>query len=171
MFFDVSLGNGVIRIQLGKGRKNRQIGISKSLLPYLQNYLATRHLLETQFAHFFLNLRGKSYNPSSLGLIIKKLSVLSGIAITTHGLRRTFATLNAEQGKPLHLIQLALGHSDVRTTQEYLMSDQEAVIEAMKRYVLTPKLLNIAISCKKRRKSIFVYCFVHFVKLKLDIRI
>jgi len=67
-----------------------------------------------------------------LGRVIKKLSSLSGIAITAHGLRRTFATLNAEQGKPLHLIQLALGHSDIRTTQEYLMSDQEAVIEAMK---------------------------------------
>jgi len=48
--------------------------------------------------------------------------------------RRTFATLNAEQGRPLHLIQLALGHTDIRTTQEYLMSDQETVIEAMKEW-------------------------------------
>jgi site-specific recombinase XerD len=29
------------------------------------------------------------------------------------------------------LIQMALGHSDITTTQGYLMSDQEAVIEAM----------------------------------------
>jgi len=70
----------------------------------------------------------------SLGRLIKKLSKLSGIYITAHGLRRTFATLNAEQGRPLHLIQLALGHTDIRTTQEYLMTDEEAVIDAMKNW-------------------------------------
>jgi site-specific recombinase XerD len=42
--------------------------------------------------------------------------------------------LNANNGKPLHLIQLALGHSDIRTTQEYLMTDESQVVEAMRHW-------------------------------------
>jgi site-specific recombinase XerD len=30
------------------------------------------------------------------------------------------------------MIQLALGHSDIRTTQEYLMTDENQVIQAMR---------------------------------------
>lgn len=37
----------------------------------------------------------------------------------------------AEAGRPLHLIQKALGHTDIWTTQDYLMSNEQAVIEAM----------------------------------------
>jgi integrase len=129
---DVDLTNQRIIVKLGKGRKNRQVGIPKSLLPYLEEYLSQRLERDVQTNRFFLNLFGLPYKPSSLGRVMKKLSTLAGIPITAHGLRRTFATMNAEQGRPLHMIQIALGHSDIRTTQEYLMSDQETVIEAMK---------------------------------------
>ena len=108
------------------------MGIPASLLPTLQTYLEKRLKRRTDHPHFFLNSEGAPFHTVSLGRVIKKLSDLSGVKITAHGLRRTFATLNAEQGRPLHLIQLALGHTDIRTTQEYLMSDEETVIEAMK---------------------------------------
>ncbi len=108
------------------------MGISTSLLPLLTEYLQKRRLWKNEEAALFLNSEGRPFHTVSLGRVIKKLSVLSGVPITAHGLRRTFATLNAEQGRPLHLIQRALGHSDIRTTQEYLMSDETAVIEAMK---------------------------------------
>jgi integrase len=128
---DIDLANQRIKVKLGKGRKNRQIGIPKSLLPHLENYLPQRLQRDVPTNRFFLNLFGLPYKPSSLGRVMKKLSTLAGIPFTAHGLRRTFATLNAEQGRPLHMIQIALGHSDIRTTQEYLMSDQESVIQAM----------------------------------------
>jgi integrase len=131
---DIDLYNQRIIVQLGKGRKTRQVGITKGLSPYLETYLFQRLKRNVPTNHFFLNLFGLPYKPSSLGNIMKRISRLSGIHITAHGLRRTFATLNAEQGRPLHMIQLALGHSDIRTTQEYLMSDEEAVIEAMKEW-------------------------------------
>ena len=67
----------------------------------------------------------------SLFLDATSISKRIAFPIAAHGLRRTFATLNAEEGRPLHLIQKALGHSDITTTQGYLMSEQEAVIEAM----------------------------------------
>jgi integrase/recombinase XerD len=134
MLETVDLENGRILVYLGKGRKSRQIGITSGLLPCLQEYWAERFKRMTNSTHFMLNSENTPYNPTSLGRVIKKVSTLSGQVLTTHGLRRTFATLNAEQGRPLHLIQLALGHSDIRTTQEYLMTDQAAVIEAMKNW-------------------------------------
>ncbi len=72
--------------------------------------------------------------PVNIARMVKKVSDRSGIKVTPHGLRRTFATMNAEKGRPLHLIQKALGHADITTTQGYLMSDQETVIEAMQQW-------------------------------------
>jgi integrase len=129
---DVDMANQRITVYLGKGRKNRQLGIPAALVPYLERYLSLRLKAPIDSTRLMLNSEYTPFNPTSLGRVIKRVSELSGLPITTHGLRRTFATLNAEQGRPLHLIQLALGHSDIRTTQEYLMTDQEAVIEAMK---------------------------------------
>jgi site-specific recombinase XerD len=129
---DVCLNDRVIIVRKGKGRKNRCVGISGQLLPVLEDYLMLRNTRNTTSNNFFLNFENMPFHTVSLARVIKKLSKRSGIPITSHGFRRTFATLNAEQGRPLHLIQLALGHQDIRTTQEYLMSDQTAVIEAMK---------------------------------------
>lgn len=129
---DVDLPNQRLQVYLGKGRKNRQVGLPASLRPTLERYLQKRLAFPTESPYFFLNTAFTPFHTVSLGRIIKKLSELSGVSITAHGLRRTFATINAEQGRPLHLIQLALGHTDIRTTQEYLMSDEQAVIEAMK---------------------------------------
>ncbi len=130
----MNLESGTITVQLGKGRKKRVVGIAKNLRPFLEAYLTRRLKLTSSINILFLNSYMFPYKPTTLGRIIKKLGNIAGLPITAHGLRRTFATLNAEQGRPLHLIQLALGHSDIRTTQEYLMSDQEAVIEAMKEW-------------------------------------
>jgi len=60
---DVSIEKCVIQVYLGKGRKNRQIGVSKSLLPYLQEYLDARLRIETESLSFFLNSSGLPFNP------------------------------------------------------------------------------------------------------------
>lgn len=129
---DVDLSNGIIHVQLGKGRKNRKVGILSAVRPYLEGYLEIRwRRLSQEKQAFFLNRRGTRLKTADVTRRLLKLSRLAEIPITAHGLRRTFATYYANQGKPLHLIQLALGHSDIRTTQEYLMSDEAQVIQAM----------------------------------------
>ncbi len=131
---NVDLVNQRLSVYLGKGRKNRKVGIPARVIPILQEYLTYRLQRPVDSPYFFLNFENQPYYLVSLGRLIKKLSILSDVKITAHGLRRTFATFNAEQGRPLHLIQLALGHTDIRTTQEYLMTDEEAVIDAMKNW-------------------------------------
>lgn len=129
---DVDLATGIIHVKLGKGHKSRKVGILAALNPFLERYVEIRMArLSPEKEAFFLNRRGTRLKTADVTRRLLKLSKLAGISITAHGLRRTFATYYANQGKPLHLIQLALGHSDIRTTQEYLMSDETQVIQAM----------------------------------------
>lgn len=129
---DVDFQTGVILVRLGKGRKSRKLGILSELRPWLQRYMEVRDQRPNLEKNaFFINRRGTRLKTADVTRRLLKLSNLAGIPITAHGLRRTFATYYANQGKPLHLIQLALGHSDIRTTQEYLMSDETQVIQAM----------------------------------------
>ena len=131
---DVDLAHNRLTVYLGKGRKSRVIGIPKALQPLLVAYVEQREkqaIAVGEEAPFFLNGKKLPLMPVNIARMIQRISKRIGHPITAHGLRRTFATLNAEEGRPLHLIQKALGHSDITTTQGYLMSDQEAVIEAM----------------------------------------
>jgi integrase/recombinase XerD len=127
---DTDLMSNRLTVYLGKGRKSRVIGIPKSLNPFLERYLEQR-LKVANGESFFLNGKQLPLQPVNIARMIQRISKRIELPITAHGLRRTFATLNAEEGRPLHLIQKALGHSNITTTQGYLMSDQEAVIEAM----------------------------------------
>lgn len=134
---DIDLEKSRLTVYLGKGRKSRIIGIPKGLNQLLSLYWVQRlkQSIPTEpEAPFFLNGKQTPLRPINIARMIQRISKRLGHPITAHGLRRTFATMNAEKGKPLHLIQLALGHSDITTTQGYLMSDQEAVIEAMQEW-------------------------------------
>lgn len=130
---DIDFHRGVIEVKLGKGRKNRKVGLTQKLEQILKDYLDIRFKRITLERNaIFLNRRGTRLKPADITRRLLKLSKLAGLEITAHGLRRTFATFHANQGRPLHMIQLALGHSDIRTTQEYLMTDENQVIQAMR---------------------------------------
>lgn len=129
---DVDFNQNVITIRLGKGRKTRKVGLSSQLKQSLSQYLDVRQSKAPRDSQaVFINRRGSRIKTADITRRFLKLSKIAGVEITPHGLRRTFATRHAEAGRPLHLIQKALGHTDIRTTQGYLMSDEQAVIEAM----------------------------------------
>lgn len=134
---DVDLANRKLFIYLGKGKKNRYVGVCSRLYDYLTNYLKLRP--QTNLENFFVTTVRLSkelvpFNTATLLRKIKRLSKRIGIEVNVHGLRRTFATINANAGKPINIISLALGHTDLKTTQSYLMTSQDEVIEAMKRW-------------------------------------
>lgn len=65
---------------------------------------------------------GKSLNAIQIQVFFQKLSTLSGIRITAHRLRHTFATLIAQNGRQpdLKSLQYIMGHTDIRTTMAYI---------------------------------------------------
>ena len=134
---DVDLTNKRIFVFLGKGKKNRYVGICNQLYEYLTEYLKARP--KTNLDNFFVTISSSSRQPvpytrKVLQRKIKRLSEIAGIDINVHGLRRTFATVAANAGKPINIISLALGHADLKTTQGYLMTSQDEVVREMQNW-------------------------------------
>jgi integrase len=128
---DLDLEARKIYVKLGKGNKNRQVGISDKLYPVLIEYLKVRP--EGPCENFFINSYGNPFNNQGLAKKISKLSKRIGLEnIGPHSFRRSFASVNSAKGKPLNHLRIALGHSDLRTTQSYLMTSEDEVVEAMK---------------------------------------
>jgi integrase/recombinase XerC len=129
---DVDMDAGIIHVWLGKGNNNRKVGISKDLLPVLEDYLKRRSKVKSDY--FFVNKEGTKLTTQHFSKRFKRLSDRTGLDITPHGLRRTFVTLNANKGYPLNHLRIACGHSSLATTQGYCMTSEDEVIEAMKEW-------------------------------------
>jgi|GEM_PF-6873006 len=65
---------------------------------------------------------------------IIRVANVAGIEIDVHCLRRTFATLMENKRMPWSVIQKALGHNNMKTTQGYIMTDERKVVDWMRNY-------------------------------------
>jgi site-specific recombinase XerD len=106
-----------IRIEQGKGRKDRMVVLSKKVLAlmeeYYRQYKPKEYLFEGQF--------GGQYSIRSAQMIFKRFKQLAKVNIKggIHLLRHSFATHLLEQGADIRLVQQQLGHNSVKTTQIY----------------------------------------------------
>lgn len=131
---DIDLVNRKLFVYLGKGKKNRYVGICSRLYNHLVKYLEARP--KTNLDNFFVTISSSNKEPVKIHKNVllhkvKRLAKRVGFDINLHGLRRTFATVAANAGKPINIISLALGHADIKTTQGYLMTTQDEVIKEM----------------------------------------
>lgn len=114
---DIHINRMQIHIKQAKGRKDRYVVLSGSLLPLLQNYfLSYRPKL------FFVEGPNESpYSASSVRKFLKRSCQKAQInrVITPHTLRHSYATHLLEQGISLRHIQELLGHSKPETTMIY----------------------------------------------------
>ncbi len=117
---DIDSERLLLRVVQGKGRKDRNIPLSPSLLRLLRYYWKTWEL-----KHYFFcstQKKKKTLGISSAQKIFKHAKANAHINKEggIHGLRHAYATHQLEQGLPIHQLQLFLGHSDVRVTMKYL---------------------------------------------------
>jgi site-specific recombinase XerD len=105
-----------IRIEQGKGKKDRYTILSHQTLEILRQYHRRYHPKQWLFEgrHGHLSQR-------TLGVVIGRAIKRAGInkKITPHTLRHCFATHLLEQGVSLQVIQQLLGHSSIKTTTIY----------------------------------------------------
>jgi site-specific recombinase XerD len=116
---DIDSQRMVIRVDQGKGRKDRYVMLSPTLLETLRSYFRAMRPLVWLFEG---DVSGQPINRSSVELACQKARRLSGIRkpITPHSLRHGFAVHLLESGTDVRTIQLLLGHRSLATTARYL---------------------------------------------------
>ena len=111
---------------LGKGRKEREIGlhpeVSKLLWKYVNKYRKGKNADEP---YLFVTVRGGRgpISKTSVGRIIKSAQQKGGLGdvqISPHVFRHTFAKLYLSRGGDLFKLSREMGHSDVSVTRIYL---------------------------------------------------
>lgn len=123
---DIDRERGVIKI-MGKGKKQREVPLSPSLLNLLESYYRRYRPSVFLFEGY---VPRKPYSAGSMTKIIKNATIKEGIKknISPHVLRHSFATHMLEKGVNLKRLQLLLGHSSMKTTSVYLhMADIDKV--------------------------------------------
>ena len=110
----------VIRVDQGKGHKDRYVMLPPKLLAMLRDYWKRTHPGEWLFPG---DRVGQPISPLTIGHICRQVRLQCGIGkpITPHSLRHAFAVHLLEAGTDLRTIQLLLGHRNLGTTARYLM--------------------------------------------------
>ena len=114
---DIDSVNMIIRINNGKGKKDRIVMLSEKLLSdlraYFIEYKPTEYLFEGQ--------GGGKYSDKSVQIIVKEAAKKATIMkhVTPHTLRHSFATHLLEKGTDIRYIQELLGHKSIHTTEIY----------------------------------------------------
>jgi integrase/recombinase XerD len=123
---DIDSHRMVIRVQQGKGRKDRYVMLSPKLLELLRTYWKAARPRTWLFP-------GRDPNrPITASAVIKacrRARRAAGLEkrVTVHTLRHSFATHLLEAGTDLRTIQVLLGHHSPRTTAVYTHVSPAAV--------------------------------------------
>jgi len=109
----------VIRVEEGKGRKDRYVMLSPKLLDVLRDYWRTTRPKEWLFPG---DLPGQPISTAAVEHACRSARCQSNIdkPVTPHSLRHAFAVHLLEGGADLRTIQLLLGHRSLSTTARYL---------------------------------------------------
>ena len=116
---DIDSKRMVIRVEQGKGQKDRYVMLSPQLLQSLRTYWRAAR---PEGLLFEGNIPGRSIDRSAVEQACQKARRLSGIRkpISPHSLRHAFAVHLLESGTDVRTIQLLLGHRNLATTARYL---------------------------------------------------
>lgn len=117
---DIDSERMVLRVQQGKGRKDRYVTMSPTLLETLREYYKACRPKGTLL---FSNRNGdQPTHPTTVQRACVKAARSAGFTkrVTTHTLRHSFATNLLETGTDLRTIQVLLGHGSIHTTSIYL---------------------------------------------------
>jgi integrase/recombinase XerD len=109
----------VIRIEEGKGRKDRYVMLSPRLLDILRDYWKVTRPKEWLFPG---DRPGQPITRFAVEFVCRQTRRACGInkPVTPHSLRHAFAVHLLEAGADLRTIQLLLGHRSLTTTSRYL---------------------------------------------------
>jgi len=114
-----------VRVELGKGQRDRYTILAQRTLDTLRQYFLQYHPKEWLFEGH----GGKHLGVRMVGKIVSDAALAAGLGkrVHPHTLRHCFATHLLEAGIALPVIQKLLGHSNIKTTMIYLHVSQPMI--------------------------------------------
>ncbi len=134
---DINFESGFIRV-LGKGSKERLVPINEGVTKRIKEYFTSLRpdLKKDQDnpEHLFLSNRGRKITRQRFWQTLKEIGRITGIEVTPHMIRHSFATHLLEGGADLRAVQKMLGHSDISTTQIYTKVTSDRLKKAHRKH-------------------------------------
>ena len=126
--FDADLQGRMLRINNGKGCKDRVVPMGKHAVKFLREYINkvrphfTRKNRKSR--HLFVGLTGAPVSDQTVNKMVRAYANQAGIKkkITPHMFRHTFATDLVRNGADIRAVQKMLGHAELKTTEHYVRS-------------------------------------------------
>ena len=142
---DIDSGRMMMRIDQGKGRKDRYVPLANHLLVILREYWKAARPKEYLFPG---KKEGRHITPNTAYLACKRAMRDAGIKkdCATHSLRHSFATHLLEYGTDLRTIQILLGHRNLNTTAVYTHVSRKQIES-------TPSPLDLLQERKQKAKA------------------
>jgi integrase/recombinase XerD len=121
---DVDTEARLLRVVLGKGRKDRNVPLTRAAAEAIETYLVDGRpqLLERKGARFlFLANRGGFMDPSTINRTIQRWAKKARVKkrVSCHTFRHSVATHLLRGRADIRHIQALLGHASLATTQRY----------------------------------------------------
>ena len=137
---DIDSGRMVVRVDQGKGRKDRYVMLSPRLLETLRDYWRRTRPAGREWL-FPGRIPGRHISRGAVNRACRTALRRSGIpkALTPHSLRHAFAVHLLESGVDVRTIQLLLGHRSLSTTARYLQVACSRVCSATSPLDLLPR--------------------------------
>jgi integrase/recombinase XerD len=132
---DVDTEEGLLRVMRGKGRRDRNVPLTRAASEAIEAYLmrARPKLLRQQTRLLFLQNRGAKMDSGTLNRVVHQWAAAAGVKkhVTCHTFRHSVATHLLKGRADIRHIQALLGHASLQTTERYThveISDLKDVI-------------------------------------------
>jgi integrase/recombinase XerD len=135
---DVDTDIRVLCVRLGKGRKDRNVPLTKAAADVIERYLVDSRPTFPRASRsplLFLALRGGALYSSALNDIVRRAAKQRRIRkkVTCHSLRHSMATHLLRCGADIRHIQVLLGHASLSSTERYTHVEIHDLQEVVKR--------------------------------------
>ena len=131
---DIDLAGGVVRVNQGKGGKDRVVPMGVEAAYYLKAYLTnvrpgllkkkprpTYAEVWVKLPQVWLRMTGaKPVSSQMVEVWVKRYGEMAGLKVNPHLLRHTFATHMVKNGADIAVVSKMLGHAFLQTTQGYV---------------------------------------------------
>lgn len=126
---DIDILNGILRINQGKGNKDRLVKLGQNVIRHILDYKESRYNKSSPYLFDSMARPYTHISKKTIQMILENSCKKAGIKehYHIHQLRHSYATHSLEAGVDIRKIQEALGHSSPKTTMIYTKVTKDTI--------------------------------------------